>query len=82
MGRDTIKLAGAGTRQALAMNADGHEIMQNFHRPGDEKRSLVIVPSTKYDAWFHCKDAELARSFMSLYPAESMDSAPAPKTLS
>lgn len=63
----------------LTVNADGHEIMKHFHRPGDEKRSLVIIPSSQYDAWVHCNDAELARSFMTLYPPELMVSSPAPK---
>lgn len=63
----------------LTVNAEGHEIMKHFHRPGDEKRSLVIIPSTEYDAWLRCDTPELARSFMSLYPPELMGSAPAPK---
>ena len=66
----------------LTVNADGHEIMKHFHRPGDEKRSLVIIPSTEYDSWLYCNDAELARTFMALYPPELMVSTPAPKELS
>lgn len=63
----------------LTVNADNHEVMKHFHRPGDEKRSLVIVPPHDYEAWLNCKDAELARSFMTLYPTELMSSEPAPK---
>lgn len=63
----------------LTVNADDHEVMKHFHRPGDEKRSLVIVPPDDYEAWLLCKDPELARSFMGLYPAELMGSEPAPK---
>lgn len=62
----------------LTVNADEHDIMKHFHRPGDEKRSLVIVPPADYDAWLNCNDAELARSFMSLYPPNLMKGVPAP----
>lgn len=63
----------------LTVNADNHPLMQHFHRPGSEKRSLVIVPQEDYDAWLACRDPEVARSFMRLYPAEQMGSEPAPK---
>lgn len=28
----------------LTINVDGHPVMQRFHRPGEEKRSMVILP--------------------------------------
>lgn len=63
----------------LTVNADDHEVMQHFHRPGAEKRSLVIIPPEEYDAWLNCRNTELARTYLSLYPAELMESEPAPK---
>jgi putative SOS response-associated peptidase YedK len=63
----------------LTINADTHPLMRKFHKPEDEKRSLVIVPADDYDAWLHCRDTELARSFLRLYPADLMIAAPAPK---
>lgn len=63
----------------LTVNADDHEVMKRFHRVGDEKRSLVVIPPNEYDSWLNCKDPELARTFMSLYPSELMDCAPTPK---
>ncbi|WP_269533651.1 SOS response-associated peptidase [Chitinimonas sp. BJYL2] len=51
----------------LTINADGHPIMGHFHRPGDEKRSLMIVPPSEYDAWLQA-DTEMARTFLSLAP--------------
>lgn len=33
----------------LTINADGHSLMSRFHKPGDEKRSLVIVAREDYD---------------------------------
>lgn len=62
----------------LTVNAEEHEVMKHFHRPGSEKRSLVIIPSAEYDAWLNCDDSELARTFMTLYPADLMTSAPCP----
>lgn len=63
----------------LTVNADEHEVMKRFHKPGDEKRSLVVIPYADYDAWLNCKNPELARSFMTLFPAELMSCASAPK---
>lgn len=63
----------------LTINADDDELMARFHKPGQEKRSLVIVHATAYDDWLHCRRPELARSFFQLYPAELMKAAPALK---
>ena len=63
----------------LTVNADDHPLMQQFHRPGTEKRSLVIVPRDDYDAWLTCKNPEVARSFLRPYPAEMMGAQAAPK---
>jgi len=35
----------------LTINADRHELMRNFHRPGDEKRMVVVLREEDYDAW-------------------------------
>lgn len=64
----------------LTVNADDHEVMKHFHRPGEEKRSLVIIPASEYDDWLNCRNPEVARTYMSLYPEELMASAPAPNT--
>lgn len=63
----------------FTVNADDHEVMKRFHKMGDEKRSLVVIPYDEYDAWLTCKDPELARSFMTLFPAELMSCEAAPK---
>jgi putative SOS response-associated peptidase YedK len=63
----------------LTINADEHDLMRRFHKPGDEKRALVIVPPSAYDDWLACRDPELARSFLCHYPAEAMTACPAPK---
>ncbi|WP_050463294.1 SOS response-associated peptidase [Herbaspirillum autotrophicum] len=63
----------------ITINADDHPLMKRFHKPGDEKRSLVIVPAGEYDAWLDCKDPEVARSMLTLYPAKGMKAWPAPR---
>lgn len=63
----------------ITVNADDHPLMSRFHRPGKEKRSLVVVPPAEYDDWLSCKDPERARAFLRLYPAELMMAGPAPK---
>jgi putative SOS response-associated peptidase YedK len=35
----------------LTINADGHAVMGRFHKPGDERRSLVVVPAEKWNTW-------------------------------
>lgn len=45
---------GAGTIHSFSMltiNADGHPLMGQFHAPGDEKRSLVVIPSEYRQDW-------------------------------
>lgn len=58
----------------LTMNADDHPLMKRFHKPGDEKRALVIVPKDEWSDWLECSDPEYARSFLRPYPAELMTS--------
>ncbi|HRA63503.1 MAG TPA: SOS response-associated peptidase family protein, partial [Burkholderiaceae bacterium] len=43
----------------LTINADGHPLMGHLHRPNEEKRMVVILPTGAYDDWL---DAPAARS--------------------
>lgn len=56
----------------LTVNSDHHSLMKRFHKPGDEKRSVVIVPPAAYEDWLNCRSTEEARSFLQLYPADAM----------
>jgi len=47
----------------LTVNADEHPVMQRFHRPGDEKRMVVILEPAQYMAWLSCSVAEAPRYF-------------------
>lgn len=58
----------------LTINADDHPLMKRFHKPGDEKRALVIVPKAEWGDWLECKDPEYALTFLQDFPAEQMRS--------
>lgn len=61
----------------LTINADGHPVMGRFHKPGDEKRSLVIVPPERREEWLHAT-AEQAGSFLQHMPPKEFTSFAAP----
>jgi putative SOS response-associated peptidase YedK len=58
----------------LTVNADEHPLMRRFHKPGDEKRALVIVPPHEWDDWLYCQDPDQARSFIRHFPHELLRS--------
>jgi putative SOS response-associated peptidase YedK len=47
----------------LTVNADGHPVMGRFHRPGDEKRSVVVLEPGQFGAWLHAEVA-VAKAMM------------------
>lgn len=47
----------------LTVNADKHPVMNRFHRPGDEKRSVVMLPDDQFDNWMG-SDIQSARDFL------------------
>jgi putative SOS response-associated peptidase YedK len=54
----------------ITINADSHPVMNRFHKPDDEKRSLVVIAPERYDDWLNCRNPELARAFLLPYPPE------------
>jgi putative SOS response-associated peptidase YedK len=62
----------------LTINADEHPLMRRFHKPGAEKRSVVVLRPEQYDDWLGCRSTDEARSFLSLFPADEMAAVPAP----
>ena len=55
----------------LTINADQHPFMQQFHKPDDEKRSVVILHERDYDAWLQAPAAD-RRDFLYPYPADAL----------
>jgi putative SOS response-associated peptidase YedK len=47
----------------LTVNADGHPVFQRMHKPGDEKRMVVILEPAEYDRWLQCSQAEAVTFF-------------------
>jgi putative SOS response-associated peptidase YedK len=50
----------------LTINADGHPLMERFHKPGDEKRMLVLLEPAQYRGWLEgelVNEAEVYRPF-------------------
>lgn len=39
----------------LTINADRHPLMNQFHKPTDEKRMVVVLPEAAYDEWLVVK---------------------------
>ena len=36
----------------LTINADGHPVMGRFHKPQDNRQSLVVMPTDRWSDWF------------------------------
>lgn len=62
----------------LTINATDHEVMKHFHKPEDEKRSVVVLHDNQYLPWLHANQDE-ARSMLSLAPNEFLMSEAAPR---
>lgn len=62
----------------LTINADEHTLMRCFHKPGDEKRMVVILRPDEYASWLHAP-IEQVPSFLSQFPAMELHAHPDPK---
>lgn len=61
----------------LTINADDHALMRRFHKPGEEKRMVVILPQARYSDWLAGLAGDPAE-FLLQYPAELLLAAPHP----
>jgi len=55
----------------LTINADTHPLMQNFHKPADEKRMVVILPESSYGDWLRAPAAG-SSAFLTQFPADEL----------
>lgn len=55
----------------LTINADDHPLLRNMHRPGDEKRMVVILPRGAYADWLDAP-AERSKEFMRQFAADQL----------
>ncbi|MGV8867621.1 MAG: SOS response-associated peptidase [Janthinobacterium svalbardensis] len=61
----------------LTINADGHPLMQRFHKPDDEKRMVMILDPDQYQGWLEgslVSDEDVYRQ----YPADLLLAQPDP----
>lgn len=62
----------------LTINATGHEVMKHFHKPEDEKRSIVVLKDSNCLPWLHANHEE-AFSMLALAPMGYLESSSFPK---
>jgi putative SOS response-associated peptidase YedK len=55
----------------LTINATDHALMNQFHKPADEKRMVVILPEESYGPWLNAKPED-SMDFMRPYPADGL----------
>ena len=55
----------------LTVNADDHPLMRLFHKPTDEKRMVVILPTNRYQDWLQAP-AEHSMEFIRPFPADAL----------
>jgi putative SOS response-associated peptidase YedK len=55
----------------LTINADEHALMRQFHKPTDEKRMVVILPTDQYQDWLQAS-AEHSMEFIRPFPADAL----------
>lgn len=48
----------------LTINADEHPLMHRFHKPGDEKISVVVLEDDAWGAWLKTDREEDVRGFL------------------
>lgn len=62
----------------LTVNAKGHRVMQQFHKPDDEKRSTVVLQESDYLTWLRA-NPEQAHDMLVLTPEDFLQSELAPR---
>jgi putative SOS response-associated peptidase YedK len=61
----------------LTVNADGHEVMKQFHKPQDEKRSVVVLKDHECLDWLQA-DHVIAGSLLNTPAKDFLISEPSP----
>ena len=55
----------------LTINADEHSFMRDFHKAGEEKRMVVILPEAKYKPWL-AAGPRGSGEFLNQFPADRL----------
>ena len=62
----------------LTINADGHPLLQRFHRPEEEKRMVVLLQPAQVDTWLHASPGSVA-DYLQPWPAAWLRAEAAPR---
>jgi putative SOS response-associated peptidase YedK len=62
----------------LTRNADDHPLLRRMHRPGDEKRGLVIIEPADFSVWLHAT-SEQAQALLQRPALAQLRGEPAPR---
>lgn len=65
------------SQSLLTINANGHPVMQQFHKPGDEKRTIVALEDSQYLPWLHATLGNVS-DFLRLTDDDFLVSEPSP----
>lgn len=63
----------------ITINATDHPLMNRFHAPEDEKRSVVIVSPESYHAWLGCQSEKEARELLHSFDPAAFTAEASPK---
>jgi putative SOS response-associated peptidase YedK len=55
----------------LTINADGHKLIQQFHKPTDGKRMVVVLAPEQYQEWLEARP-EQSMAFMRPISAQAL----------
>jgi putative SOS response-associated peptidase YedK len=58
------------------INSGSHPLMKQFHKPGKEKRSVVVLPRSCYDAWLDATNDDEARALFVMFDECQFDAGP------
>lgn len=75
---EIAKIQGVVVRSAT-MNAIDHEMMGEFHEPGDVKRSVIIIPHDQLDEWLSLKTTDIQK-FVKGFPVQEFECFYCPKS--
>ena len=62
----------------ITMDAIDHEMMKEFHEPGNVKRSVIVIPHDRLMEWLTWKSPDI-RSFVVGFPVEEFECSHVPK---
>lgn len=67
----------------VTINAAEHPLMRRFHAPQDEKRSIVLIPPDRYQAWLHADTDDEACSHLVPFNSDefTVEAAPVPPSV-